>query len=169
MVLTDDEELAGRLRLLRAHGAKPKYVHQVVGGNFRIDTLQAAILLAKLPFFEAWNRRRRDNVARYRELLAGTPLTLPDDAEGHVWHHFVVRAPRRDALKAALLSAEVETEIYYPRPLHLMPCFAYLAHHKGDFPHAEEAAEEVLALPVHPDLSDAQLAHVAATVRAFYA
>jgi dTDP-4-amino-4,6-dideoxygalactose transaminase len=169
MVLTDDPQLAERVRLLRAHGAKPKYVHHVIGGNFRIDTLQAAILLAKLPFFDEWNRRRRANAARYRELLAATPLTLPDDAEGHVWHHFVVRAPRRDALKAALHAAEIDSEVYYPRPLHLQPCFQHLEHRQGDFPRAEQAAEEVLALPVHADLSDAQLDHVVSTVRAFYA
>jgi dTDP-4-amino-4,6-dideoxygalactose transaminase len=168
MVLTDDAALADRMRLLRAHGARPKYLHHMVGANFRLDALQAAILRAKRPHLVDWNRRRRHNVARYRELLAGTPLGLPDDAEGHVWHHFVVRAPAREELKQHLAAREVETEVYYPIPLHLQPCFADLGGKEGDFPEAERAAREVLALPVHPDLTDAQLEHVAASVRAFY-
>jgi dTDP-4-amino-4,6-dideoxygalactose transaminase len=166
MVLTDDADLAARVRLYRAHGARPKYIHHVVGANLRMDTLQAAILRVKRQHVQAWNARRRSNVGRYRELLAGTPLTLPDDAPGHVWHHFVVRAPRRDELKAFLEQRGIQTEVYYPRPLHLQPCFP--GGRDGDLPEAERAAREVLALPVHADLSDDQLAHVAASVRAFF-
>lgn len=164
MVLTADAELADRIRLYRTHGARPKYVHHVVGANLRMDTLQAAILRVKRCYVGAWNAKRRANAALYRELLAGTPLTLPDDAPDHVWHHFVVRAPRRDELRAALRDRDIETEVYYPLPLHLQPCFAK----SGDLPEAERAAREVLALPVHPDLDDTQLAYVADAVRAFY-
>jgi len=166
MVLTDDAELADKVRLYRTHGARPKYLHHVVGANLRMDTLQAAILRVKRQHVQAWNARRRANVARYRELLAGTPLTLPDDAPGHVWHQFVVRAPRRDELKAFLAQREIQTEIYYPRPLHLQPCFP--GGREGDLPEAERAAREVLALPVHADLGDDQLAYVADSVRAFF-
>ena len=169
MVLTDDATLADRLRLVRAHGSRPKYVHHVVGANFRIDTLQAAILRAKLPFLDGWNAQRRTNMQAYRTLLEGTPLELPADAPGHVWHHFVVRAPRRDELRKHLQSREIETEVYYPLALHLQPCFANLGGKKGDLPHAERMTDEVLALPVHPDLSLAQLEHVARAVKEFYA
>jgi dTDP-4-amino-4,6-dideoxygalactose transaminase len=167
MVLGNDDALCDRVRLYRTHGARPKYVHHVVGANLRMDTLQAAILRVKRAYLPAWNARRRRNANLYRELLANTPLTLPDDAPGHVWHHFVVRAPRRDELRASLREREIETEVYYPLPLHLQPCFP--GGREGDLPHAEYAAREVLALPVHPDLDDAQLEWVAASVAAFYA
>ncbi len=167
MVLTADAELADRVRLLRSHGSRPKYVHHIVGGNFRLDALQAAILRAKRPHLSDWNSRRRANVGRYRELLAKTPLDLPDDAPGHVWHHFVVRAPRRDELRAFLQTREIDSEVYYPRPLHLQPCFS--GYKEGDLPEAERACREVLALPVHPELAEDQLAFVAAAVGDFYA
>lgn len=166
MVLAADAELADKVRLYRTHGSRPKYVHHVVGANLRMDTLQAAILRVKRHHVAAWNAKRRANAARYRELLAGTPLTLPDDAPDHVWHHFVVRAPRRDELRAALRSKEIDSEVYYPLPLHLQPCFP--GNKPGDLPEAERAAAEVLAIPVHADLADEQLAFVADAVRTFY-
>ncbi len=168
MVVTDDSELADRLRLLRAHGSRPKYVHHLIGGNFRLDALQAAVLRAKLPHLAAWNRQRRSNVERYRQGLAGASLTLPEEAPDHIWHHFVVRAPRRAELRKHLAHQGVETEIYYPRPLHLQPCFAYLGGKPGDLPEAERAAEEALALPVHAELSADQIDFVAGAVREFY-
>ena len=166
-LVSDDDAFADRVRLLRAHGSRPKYVHHVVGGNFRIDTLQAAILRAKLPHLAAWNEARRRNATRYLALLDGTPLGLPAPAAAQVWHHFVVRVPdgKRDALRAHLAARGIETEVYYPTPLHLQPCFANLGYKAGDLPHAERAAAEVLALPVHPDLTEAQQDHVAAAVR----
>ncbi len=169
MVLGNDDELIDRVRLYRTHGSRPKYTHHVVGANLRMDTLQAAILRVKRAHVAGWNAKRRANAARYRELLAGTPLLLPGDALGHVWHHFVIRAPRRDELRAFLKSREIDSEVYYPTPLHLQPCFADLGGREGDLPEAEKAAREVLALPVHADLSEAQLEHVADSVRAFYA
>jgi dTDP-4-amino-4,6-dideoxygalactose transaminase len=168
MVTTDDGELGDRMRLLRTHGSRPKYVHHIVGGNFRMDALQAAVLRAKLPQLADWNRRRRANATRYRALLDSTPLVLPADGEGHIWHHFVVRAPAREALRAHLRERGVETEVYYPRPLHLQPCFAELGGKPGDLPEAERAAAEVLALPVHPELDDAQLEFVAQSIHEFY-
>lgn len=166
MVLGNDTALVDRVRLYRTHGSKPKYVHHVVGANLRMDTLQAAILRVKLPHLAAWNAKRRANAISYRALLADTPLVLPDDAPEHVWHHFVVRAPRRDELREYLRAREIETEVYYPLPLHLQPCFP--GGRAGDLPEAERAAHEVLALPVHADLTDDQLAFVAASVRSFY-
>lgn len=168
MVVTDDAELADRLRLLRAHGSRPKYVHHLIGGNFRLDALQAAVLRAKLPHLAAWNRQRRANVELYRRGLAGSPLELPEEAPDHVWHHFVVRAPRRDELRKHLAERGVETEVYYPRPLHLQPCFAHLGGKPGDLPEAERATEEALALPVHADLSGEQIDFVAGAVREFF-
>jgi dTDP-4-amino-4,6-dideoxygalactose transaminase len=167
MVITDDAALADRLRLLRAHGSRPKYHHAIVGGNFRIDALQAAILRAKLPFLTGWNQRRAANAARYRALLAGTPLTLPEDVPGHVWHHFVVRAPRREELRRHLADAGVETEVYYPVPLHRQECFRHLE--PPSLPEAERLVGEALALPVHSDLTDEQLEHVARSIRELYA
>lgn len=164
MVLTNDGALAERIRLYRAHGAKPKYEHHVVGANARMDTLQAAILRAKLPHLGAWNAQRRANAEAYRSLLAATPLTLPTAAPGHVWHQFVVRAPRRDELRAHLREREIETEIYYPKPLHFQAPFAA----GQQLPHAERAAREVLALPVHPQLVLDQLEYVAQAIHAFY-
>jgi dTDP-4-amino-4,6-dideoxygalactose transaminase len=166
MVLVDDDALADRVRLYRLHGARPKYVHHVVGANLRIDTIQAAILRVKRPHLAAWHAKRRANARAYHQLLASTPLVLPADAPGHVWHHFVVRAPRRDELRAYLRTREIETEVYYPTPLHLQPCFP--GGREGELPEAERAAREVLALPVHPDLVPAQLEFVAESVRAFY-
>ncbi|MSP58916.1 MAG: transcriptional regulator [Myxococcales bacterium] len=174
-VLTDDPKVADRLRLLRAHGSKPKYVHHVVGGNFRIDALQAAVLRVKLPHLAAWNVTRRANMERYRTALANDAaafgLALPEDAPGHIWHHFCVRvgAGRRDALKTHLQERGIETEVYYPNPLHLQPCFAYLGGKPGDLPGAESATREALAIPVHPELDAAQIDHVIASLREFFA
>ena len=170
-VVCEDAAFADRLRLMRAHGSRPKYVHHVVGGNFRLDALQAAVLRAKLPHLGAWNVARRRHAEHYRAALAGTPLGLPEAVEAHVWHHFVVRVPggRRDALRAHLATREIDTEVYYPTPLHLQPCFHAFEYQPGDLPEAERAAAEVLALPVHPDLSAAQLDHVVAAVREFFA
>ena len=169
-VVCEDADYADRMRLMRAHGSRPKYVHHVVGGNFRIDTLQAAILRAKLPHLAAWNTARRRNAARYQTILGGSPLGLPEAVDAHVWHHYVVRVPdgKRDALRAHLAAREIETEVYYPTPLHLQPCFAALGYKRGDLPNAERACAEVLALPVHPDLTEAQQDHVAAALREFY-
>jgi len=164
MLLADDPEVADRVRLYRAHGARPKYEHHVVGANLRMDTLQAAILRVKRPHLPRWNAQRRGNALRYHELLATTPLVLPDDAPGHVWHQFVVRAPKRDELRAHLRARDIETEVYYPKPLHRQTPFS-----RGQsLPHAERACREVLALPVHPHLTLSQLEYIADTIRSFY-
>jgi dTDP-4-amino-4,6-dideoxygalactose transaminase len=171
---TDDEALAEKLRLLRVHGARPKYVHQLVGGNFRLDTIQAAVLNVKLPHLEGWTAARRRNAERYRALFAATPglppeLRLPGDAPGHVYNQFVVRAPRREALREHLTAAGIGTEVYYPLPFHMQPCFTGLGVREGSFPIAERAAREVLALPIYAELTEAMQAHVVETIASFYA
>ena len=172
-VLTSDADLADRVRVLRNHGARPKYVHALVGGNFRLDALQAAVLRVKLPHLGRWCQARRDNAARYRELFAAAQvppeLCLPEDVPAHVYNQFVIRAPRRDALRDFLAAAGVATEVYYPVPFHLQRCFAHLGYEEGAFPVAEAAAREVLALPIFPSLSAAQQAYVVDRVAAFYA
>jgi dTDP-4-amino-4,6-dideoxygalactose transaminase len=172
-VLTSDPAFAERLHLLRAHGARPKYVHQIIGGNFRLDALQAAVLRVKLPHLRAWCDARRSNASRYRALFASarvpSELALPPDSPAHIYHQFVIRAPRREALRAFLLDAGIETEVYYPVPLHLQRCFASLGHREGAFPVAERAAAEVLALPVHPSLTESAQGYVVERIAAFYA
>jgi len=172
-VLTDDAALADRLALLRTHGARPKYHHLAIGGNFRLDPLQAAVLRAKLPRLAVWTEARRRRARGYRELFAAAripaELRLPAPDPAHVYHQFVVRAPRRDSLRAHLADAGIGTEIYYPEPLHLQPCFADLGYRAGAFPIAERACREVLALPIHPALSADAQAFVVEQIAAFYA
>ena len=180
MVTTRSEERAASIRSLRSHGATTeRYLHHRVGGNFRIDALQAAILSVKLDALPGWTRRRRGLAARYHDLLRAPAerghLVLPsepswgtDERPAHVYHQFVIRADRRDDLKRWLAERGVATGIYYPVPLHLQPCFAHLGYAEGDFPEAERACREVLALPIFPELSDDQQSRVAEAIRAFY-
>lgn len=172
-VLTDDPALADRIALLRTQGARPKYHHLAIGGNFRLDPLHAAVLRAKLPRLAAWNTTRRGHADRYRALFAAArvpaELRLPAPHAAHVYHQFVIRAPRRDALRAYLAGAGVGTEIYYPEPLHLQPCFAELGYRAGAFPIAERACRDVLALPIHPMLAPDAQAFVVDRIAGFYA
>jgi dTDP-4-amino-4,6-dideoxygalactose transaminase len=178
LVVTDDESLAEQLRLLRNHGARPKYHHAVVGGNFRLDTIQAAALLVKLRHLESWHKARRERADRYRDLFREAGLTdrvgLPEvvepasGARSHVYNQFVIRSPRRDALREFLTAQEIGTEIYYPVPFHLQECFAPLGHQAGDFPESERAARETLALPVYPELTAEQQRYVVERIAAFH-
>jgi dTDP-4-amino-4,6-dideoxygalactose transaminase len=171
-VLTDDPALADRIALVRTQGARPKYHHVAVGGNFRLDPLQAAVLRAKLPHLAGWNAARRRHAERYRQLFAANSLPpevrLPAPHDGHVYHQFVIRVPRRDALRTRLAAAGIGTEVYYPEPLHLQPCFADLGYRAGAFPVAERACREVLALPIHPMLAPAAQDFVVEQIAAFY-
>jgi dTDP-4-amino-4,6-dideoxygalactose transaminase len=167
MLTTDNDDLAARLRALRVHGqlSGGRYQHDLIGGNFRLDALQAAVLRIKLEHFEAWTEQRRANAARYRQLLseADLPLALPpEDGEGSldVYNQFVIRTPRRDELLEHLRAHQIGCAIYYPRGLHQQPCFAQLGYRDGDLPHTEEASRQVLALPVFPELTDDQLQEV---------
>jgi len=168
-ITTGDEALAARLRMLRDHGRQSKYEHQILGYGERLDALQAAILGAKLPHLAQWNERRRALAARYDRLLAdaglGLPKELPDQTP--VFHLYVVRTPRRDALLAHLKANGVEAGVHYPIPLHLQPAMSYLGYKRGDFPHAEAAAGEVLSLPLYPEMTEAQQDTVVGALRAF--
>jgi dTDP-4-amino-4,6-dideoxygalactose transaminase len=171
MIVTNDEAFADKVRLLRVHGSRPKYLHKVVGGNFRLDALQAAVLRVKLRHLPAWSLGRRGNAVRYAQAfraagLAGR-ISLPPDEPGHNYNQFVIRAPRRDDLRAFLKSHDIETEIYYPVILPLQECFAGLGHRKGDFPQAGAASAESLALPIYPELSGEQIALVVERTAAF--
>jgi dTDP-4-amino-4,6-dideoxygalactose transaminase len=170
MVVTNDETLADKVRLLRNHGRSEKYVHQILGHGERLDALQAAILAVKLPHLPDWNIRRRAVAARYRELLTDSPLTLLDDSEAceQVYHLFVVRTPQRDALQQHLKERGIAAGIHYPLPLHLQPACAYLGYGAGDFPQAEQAANEVLSLPIYPELTDDQIAQVVDAIKEFF-
>ncbi len=173
MVLAGDAGLAERLRKLRVHGGRQMYHHEEVGYNSRIDALQAAVLSAKLPHLAGWSAARRRNAAFYDRALAGvdevvTPPVGPEDESIYNQYTIRVRDGRRDALAEFLRERGVGSGVYYPVPLHLQECFAYLGYREGDFPEAERACREVLSLPVFPELEEAQLAYVAQSVRAFF-
>ena len=178
LVTTLDAALAQRVRSLRQHGEESQYIHRSVGLNSRLDAVQAAVLRVKLSHLEDWNAGRAANARRYEALFReaglageGGPLVLPATRSGarHIYHQYVIRARRRDDLKAALKQAGIGCAVYYPLPLHLQECFAPLGHRPGDFPAAEAAAREVLALPIYPELSEAMQREVVAAVAGFYA
>ena len=162
LVTTNDGDLADKMKALRAHGAKQKYYHAMVGGNFRLDTIHAAVLLVKLAHLDNWNAARREAADRYRELFSRTGLAerlvLPPELlrRKHVYNQFCIRSDRRDELADYLRASQIGTAIYYPLPLHLQKCFSDLGYCEGDFPVSEQAAREILALPMFPDLNEEQ-------------
>jgi dTDP-4-amino-4,6-dideoxygalactose transaminase len=181
MAVTSDPELAERMRILRVHGSKPKYYHKLIGGNFRLDTIQAAVLNIKLNYLDEWTGKRQQNAIRYGELFkrsglldrASVRLPAPVYQESgarhyHIYNQFVLRVGRRDALVAFLKEKEIGAEIYYPVPFHLQECFEYLGYKEGDFPESELAAKETIALPIYPELTVQQQAEVVEAVTAFY-
>jgi len=172
MVITNDELLAETVRVIRVHGGKPKYHHSLVGGNFRLDALQAAVLRVKLKHLTQWTEMRRNNASRYRALFEEMELTkcisVPEDSAGHVYNQFVCRFPDRDRLQLFLREKGVETEVYYPVSLHLQECFRDLGYQTGDFPQAEAAARESLALPIYPEITEEQQRYVVAKIGEFY-
>ena len=168
LVATRDASLAARLRRLRNYGEESRYRNVEHGTNSRLDEIQAAVLRVKLRRLAAWNARRRELAALYGELLAGLPLVLPADHPGHVYHLYVVRTPRRDALRARLAAQGIGSDVHYATPLHLQPAFRELGYRAGDFPVAERLAREVLSLPLHPLLSDPEAREVARAVRGFF-
>lgn len=170
LCLTDSDELAKKMTIIRLHGQVDAYRHAVVGGNFRIDAFQAAVLRVKLRHLDAYNAARQAIAARYLDELADLPLSLPqtDERCEHVWHQFTVRAENRDALTEHLKSHGIGHKVYYPLPLHLQPCFAPLGYQRGDLPHCELAAEQVLSLPIFPDLTEAMQDEVITVIKRYY-
>ena len=180
MVVCRDGELATKMRALRNHGMEPRYFHKWIGGNFRLDAIQAAVLNVKLPHLDTWSAGRRERAAFYRhefarhglnhviglpvEPFAGTGLT-----NHHIYNQFVIRVPKRDALRQHLQQAGVATEIYYPLPLHMQECFQSIGYKEGDFPESERAAKETLALPIFPELTEDQQRYVVTKIAEFYA
>ncbi len=181
MVLTNDESLARKLKVLRVHGSRDKYFYEILGGNFRLDALQAAILSVKLKYLETWQHKRIEKASYYDRTFKESGL----GQEGliqihesqykdkgvknyHVYHQYVIRAEKRDRLKEFLQEKNVPTAIYYPLPLHLQKCFSYLGYKEGDFPVAEEAAREVLALPIYPELTSGQQDFIVSSIQSFY-
>jgi dTDP-4-amino-4,6-dideoxygalactose transaminase len=182
MVVTNDEALAERLRILRVHGAKPKYYHRIVGGNFRLDTLQAAALNVKLGYLDRWTALRQHHAAMYEELFHKAGLIndgrirLPSAVfkttglgHYHIYNQFVIGVAHRDQLQSHLKAKGIGTEIYYPVPLHRQECLDTLNYQEGQFPEAERASREVLALPVFPELNADQQHYVVQTIREWFA
>lgn len=174
MCVANDPALTERMEILRVHGGKPKYFHAFIGGNFRIDELQAAVLNVKLKHLDSWTQGRQRNAAYYdaafRKADLGRAVQTPVAQPGyrHIYNQYVIRVRDRDLLRQHLTANGVGTEIYYPLPLHLQKCFAYLGHKAGDFPQSERAAEESLAVPIFPELTEAQIQYVVDTIAAFF-
>ncbi len=183
LVTTSDHEMAAHMRRLRNHGSPRRYLHEEMGWNSRLDAMQAAILRVKLQYVEGWNNARRERAVRYDELFVAAglvsggeqtenagPIQLPQTLASafHIFHQYVVRAYRRDELREFLTARKIGTEIYYPIPLHLQPCFVYLGYREGDFPEAERATKEVLALPMFPELTEEEQRWVVKSIADFY-
>jgi dTDP-4-amino-4,6-dideoxygalactose transaminase len=173
MITTNDAALAEMCNIMRNHGSKPKYYHKLIGGNFRLDAIQAAVISVKLKYLEQWHEGRRANAAYYNDQFASCPALVAPFAEAHnrmIYNQYVIRiradkGASRDAVKAALTEQQIGNDIYYPVPLHLQQCFANLGYKEGDLPHSEQAAKEVLALPVYPELTKAQKDEIVGAVR----
>jgi dTDP-4-amino-4,6-dideoxygalactose transaminase len=170
MIVTNDESFHEKTALLRNHGAKPKYYHKYIGGNFRLDAIQAAILLVKLSHVDDWSAQRRRNADDYNLKLAGTEIGLPyiNPVCQSIYNQYVIRVPRRDELLAYLKEKGIGAEVYYPLPLHLQECFSSLSYTAGSMPNSERTAREVIALPIYPELTGDMISHVADTILAFY-
>jgi len=174
LITTNDQTLADSMAMLRVHGSQVRYLHEAVGINSRLDALQAAILQIKLKYLDQWTEGRRRNAERYQQLFARTkaadrvrlPSTMPGNF--HVYNQFTVRAPKRDELRAFLKEKGVGTEVYYPLPMHLQNCYRDLGYQKGAFPRSEQAADEVMSLPIYPELTEAQQAYVVEMIAEFY-
>ncbi|MGK5092843.1 DegT/DnrJ/EryC1/StrS family aminotransferase [Deltaproteobacteria bacterium TL4] len=178
MVVTNDPTLAEQMKIKRVHGAQPKYYHQTIGGNFRLDPIQAVALSIKLPHLQDWHRARQKNANNYSKYFqkanlpqVGLPHALYQEqglTNYHIYNQFVIRVPKRDQLQKFLAEQHIATEIYYPIPFHLQKCFAYLGYKKADFPQSKIAAEEVLALPIYPELTEEMQTYVVQQIKEFF-
>jgi dTDP-4-amino-4,6-dideoxygalactose transaminase len=181
MVITNDSSINEKLKVLRVHGSRPKYFHKIIGGNFRLDALQAAVLLVKLPHLDSWSEKRRQNASYYHKLFSESGLTekgfvqIPKavykhtgDKNHHIYNPYTIRAKSRDILQNYLYEQGIGTAIYYPVPLHLQECYRDLGYLKGDFPESEKASESVLSLPIYPELTPSQQEYVVEKITEFY-
>jgi len=181
MVVTNDSTLAEKVRMLRVHGGQPKYYHSIVGGNFRLDSIQAAVVSVKLNYLDGWTGARQENAKRYTELFIkgglvekmGVKLPLPIYKDSgashfHIYNQYIIRVPKRDGLRAFLKEHEIGHEVYYPVPFHLQECFQNLGYKKGDFPESEQAADETLALPIYPELTVEMQEEVVSRIGQFF-
>lgn len=175
MIVTNHIQWAEKIRLLRVHGSQPKYYHKWIGINSRLDTLQAAILLVKFKYLEKWIEARQKKAERYQVLfkdilssIEGIRLPIIQYYNRHIFHQFVIRAPKRDQLRQFLKEKGIGTDVYYPVPLHLQECYSSLRYHRGDLPNSEKASEEVLALPIYPEMTDDQQDYVVDRIKDFY-
>jgi dTDP-4-amino-4,6-dideoxygalactose transaminase len=170
MVVTNNALTAEKIKLLRHHGSRQKYLHEILGYNSRLDAIQAAILSVKLKYLDLWNKQRRKKAAYYNQLLADLPLKTPseDSKAEHVYHLYVIRTPVREKIKQALLENGIASGIYYPQPLHLQKAYAQLGYKPGDFPEAEKASQEVLALPLYPELTLEAIEEIVAVIRSVF-
>ncbi len=170
LVTTNDDKLADDIRILRDHGQSPRYFYRRIGGNFRLDGIQGAVLDVKLKYLDEWNQKRRRNAALYDRLFAGSPVVTPKiDAENvSIYHQYTIAVPQRDELQKYLAENNIGAAVFYPKPLHLQDCFAELGYNEGDMPVAEKVCNEVLSLPVYPELSSEQIEFVASMVLNFY-
>ncbi len=169
-VITDNEELANKVRLLRVHGSRKKYYHETVGYNSRLDTFQAAVLDAKLKYLENWTEKRRENAKFYNKAFSNLSLQLPQEEPGkyHIFHQYTLAVPKREQLKEYLKQKEIGCDTYYPLPLHLQECYREMAQRNGSLPVAERKAQEVVSLPIFPELTEAELNYVAESVTCFF-
>jgi dTDP-4-amino-4,6-dideoxygalactose transaminase len=170
LVTTNDEILADKVRTLRNHGQHPAYFYKVIGGNFRLDSIQAAVLAVKLKYLDKWNDKRRQNAALYDSIFADSPVKVPkiDSNNVSTYHQYTVTVPERDRLQKFLAENKIGSAIFYPKPLHLQECFSELGYKEGDFPVTERISKEVLSLPVYPELTTEQIEYVAKTILKFY-
>ncbi|HHW02470.1 MAG TPA: DegT/DnrJ/EryC1/StrS family aminotransferase [Thermoanaerobacterales bacterium] len=170
MVITDDDGVAEKIKLLRVHGSSKKYYHSLLGYNSRLDEIQAAVLRVKLKYIDAWNAARREKANLYNKLLKDTPVITPYEAPGshHVYHLYTILAPERDELQKYLQEKGISTGVYYPLPLHLQEVYKYLGYKKGDLPVAESISEKALSLPLDPEVSEEQIEYVASEIINFY-
>ena len=170
LVTTNDEDLAQKLKILRDHGQNPRYFYKMVGGNFRLDGIQAAVLAVKLRYLDSWNKKRRKNAAFYDQAFADSPVKTPkiDANNVCIYHQYTVTVPERDKLQKFLAENQIGSAIFYPKPLHLQECFGELGYSKGDFSVAERLCDEVLSLSIYPELSQEQIEYVAGTILKFY-
>jgi dTDP-4-amino-4,6-dideoxygalactose transaminase len=170
LVTTNDDELMEKIRILRDHGQNPKYFYRMIGGNFRLDAIQGAVLSVKLKYLDRWNEIRRRKAALYDSILADSPVNVPkiDNNNVSIYHQYTITVPERDKLQKFLAENEIGSAIFYPKPLHLQECFSELGYKPGDLPVAERLCDEVLSLPVYPELSTGQIEFVAKTILKFY-